>query len=95
MSSLLVDTIGLHTTIQHPTCHEGIADCRAKEAVFPEQGWLEGGLFAFGQNHVTSDFFHCTYDPEACVINREVHILIEGRTIDKAIVISCVWQWLA
>lgn len=39
--------------IQPTACLKGIASCRAKQAGFPEQGWLEGGLVDVGQDDVT------------------------------------------
>lgn len=43
-----------------------------KQAVFPEQGWLEGGLVDFDQGDITSGFLSFIYGPEACVIGRDV-----------------------
>lgn len=37
-------------------------------------------------------FFSCLYDPEACVFDREVQMLIGRKTTGKSIVVSCIWQ---
>lgn len=64
-------------SIQHTACPEGTAGHRAKQAVFPEQGWLEGDLVDLDQDDITSGFLSFIYGPKACVIGREVFIGIE------------------
>lgn len=88
ISSALVNTVLVTSIIPHATKAVLAA---AKRAGFPEEGQLGGGLVGFGQDDVTSGFSSWMYDLEASFINREVQILLRGRSIGKIMVISCIW----
>lgn len=69
--------------MQHTTCPEGIAGFMAKQAVFPEQGWLEGDLVDFDQGDITSGFFSFIHGPKPCVIGRDVFMDLEKSSQEE------------